>query len=104
MKQYIKATLLKRFTNKYLITILLLVVTITFFDRYDLITQYHMRQELKELESTKQFYYDEIKKNKNAINSLQSDSVALEKYAREKYLMKKNNEDIFLVFEESSKK
>jgi len=94
-----KAIILKLFTNKYFLTILVLIITITFFDRYDISTQYHMRKELKELETTKKFYESEIMKNKSTINALQNDSIALEKFAREKYLMKKNNEDIFLVFE-----
>lgn len=58
-----------------------------------------MRKELKELEATKTFYESEILKNKSTIYALQNDSIALEKFAREKYLMKKNNEEIFLVFE-----
>jgi cell division protein FtsB len=72
---------------------------ITFFDRYDLRTQYELRKELKELQQTKKYYEQEIKNNKEAITSLQKDTVALEKFAREKYLMKKNNEEIFLVYQ-----
>jgi cell division protein FtsB len=94
-----KAIILKLFTNKYFITILILIITISFFDRYDIKTQYQMRKELKELEATKTFYESEILKNKSTIYALQNDSIALEKFAREKYLMKKNNEEIFLVFE-----
>lgn len=94
-----KAILIKIFTNKYFLTVLVLIVTISFFDRYDIKTQFQMRNELKELEATKKFYENEILKNKSIINALQYDSVALEKFAREKYLMKKNNEEIFLVFE-----
>ena len=98
-----KKVFLSSITNKYIVTLIVLILAITFFDRYDLKTQYQLRRELKELEETKKFYVSEIEKNKHTINSLKSDSVALEKFAREKYLMKKNNEDIFLVFTESNK-
>ena len=98
-----KKVFLSSITNKYIVTLIVLILAITFFDRYDLKTQYQLRKELKELEQTKKFYVSEIEKNKHIINSLKSDSIALEKFAREKYLMKKNNEDIFLVFTESNK-
>jgi cell division protein FtsB len=93
---------LKYIKNKYILTTIALVVMITFFDRYDLRTQYELRKELKELQETKKYYETEIQNNKRAISSLQHDSVALEKFAREKYLMKKNNEEIFLVYENKS--
>jgi cell division protein FtsB len=76
-------------------------VVLTFFDRYDLRTQYQLKQELEELQKTKKYYLEEITKNKKTIESLQKDSVALEKFAREKYLMKKQGEEIFLVYDKN---
>ena len=98
MKKY----LIQLFTNKYLVSLIFLVVMITFFDRYDLITQYQLRAQLHELEQTKMFYENEISKNKATIYSLQNNAQELERFAREKYLMKKNNEEIFLVFQTDS--
>lgn len=97
-----KQKILKYIKNKYIVTSIALLVMITFFDRYDLRTQYVLRKELRELQSTKKYYESEIKNNKKAIYSLQHDTVAIEKFAREKYLMKKNNEEIFLVYENKS--
>jgi cell division protein FtsB len=59
-----------------------------FFDRYDFITQYKTVKELKKLEEEKQYYVDEIAKNERNLKLLKEDSVYLERFAREKYLMK----------------
>ena len=61
------------------------------------------RKEIKELNTTINFYKKEIKKDKKTITELQ-DSLQLEKFAREKYLMKKENEDIYLIEFDTLKK
>ena len=78
------------------------VVWISFFDKYDLVSQYQARQALHQLEKDKQYYADEIKKNQEEINELQTNSQSLEKFAREKYLMKKDDEDVFLIIDKSA--
>lgn len=83
--------------NKYLIAIVFFTTWLVFFDRYDLITQAEFRKELKDLRAEKKYYLTEIEKNNEIMNALKNDSVALEKFAREKYLMKKDNEDIFVI-------
>lgn len=59
--------------------------------------------ELKDVKRQRAFYLDEIKKDKKATDDLLSDSASLEKFAREKYLMKKDNEDIFLIVPKNKK-
>lgn len=88
--------------NKYIIAGLGVLVWISFFDKYDLITQYNARQALAKLEKDKKYYTDEIKKNQEAINELKTNAQSLEKFAREKYLMKRDNEDIFLILDKSN--
>jgi cell division protein DivIC len=83
--------------NKYLLAIVFFAVWLTFFDRYDLITQSEFRNELNDLRNERKYYLQEINKNNEIMNALKNDSVALEKFAREKYLMKKENEDIFVI-------
>ena len=90
------------FKNKYVITILAVLVWISFFDKYDLVTQYQARQALSQLEKDKQYYTDEIKKNQNEINELETNATSLEKFAREKYMMKKDDEDIFLIIDKTA--
>lgn len=57
-------------------------------------------RELKDVKRQKEFYQEEIKNDKIAIEELLTDSSTLEKFAREKYLMKRDNEDIFLIVED----
>ncbi len=83
--------------NKYIITIVVFIVWMTFFDRNDFISQYSYRQELNKLEADKSYYISEISAMKRNTFELTSDSGNLEKFAREKYLMKKDDEDIFLI-------
>ncbi|HMT30232.1 MAG TPA: septum formation initiator family protein [Bacteroidia bacterium] len=83
--------------NKYIITMIVFVVWMIFFDRNDLISQYSYRQELKKLEIDKEYYIKEIEENKKNTFELTSDPENLEKFARETYRMKKDDEDIFMV-------
>jgi cell division protein FtsB len=68
-----------------------------FFDQESLIVQYNLTSLKSGLEQQKEYYQSEIKKDEAAINTLQNDTVFLEKYAREKYFMKKDNEDVFVI-------
>lgn len=84
-------------TNKYLLTGLGFLVWMLFFDAQDLITTHiRQRQELQRLEISRDYYTGETKTIKQELLMLKSDPSLLEKYAREKYRMKKENEDIFI--------
>ena len=90
--------------NKYFISILAIVVWVTFFDKDDLLSQYQLRQKLKQLRTERKYYKDEIKNSKNDMNELRTNPSNLEKFAREKYLMKKDNEEIFVIVKDTVKK
>ncbi|MBL0134710.1 MAG: septum formation initiator family protein [Chitinophagaceae bacterium] len=85
--------------NKYLLTGVGFLVWIVFFDDRDLINNIHHRQELKELEMSRDQYMGQIKATKEELEQLKKNPALLEKYAREKYRMKKDNEDLFIVTE-----
>ena len=85
--------------NKYLVTGLAFVVWLLFFDRNDVYTQYQRSNELKELEQSKDFYLKEIASERNELQQLESNPATLEKYAREKFYMKRDNEDVFIIQE-----
>jgi cell division protein FtsB len=85
--------------NKYTITIVFLMTWLLFFDRYDFITQYETVKELKQLEEEKLYYLAEIAKNENDLKHLKEDPVYLERFAREKYLMKQPNEDVYIILD-----
>ena len=87
----------KYINNKYFYTGLLFLIWWIFFDQESLIVQYDLARVKIGLEKQKEYYNNEIDKDEAAINTLQNDTVLLEKYAREKYFMKKDNEDVFVI-------
>ena len=86
--------------NKYFLTFIVLLVYILFFDRNDIISQIELTRKLNKLKQEKKYFSDEVEKNKKEMNELKTNPENLEKFAREKYLMKKDNEDIFVIVEE----
>ena len=86
--------------NKYLLTTVGFVVWILFFDARDFITShFRERAELVRLEKSKQYYEQQISATRHELDQLKTDPGLLEKYAREKYLMKRDNEDLFVIRE-----
>lgn len=85
--------------NKYLIALLLVLVWVCFFDKNNLLYQRRLRKQLNELERNREFFIQEIMRDSTAIRELTENPEALERYAREKYLMKKQGEDIFIIME-----
>ncbi len=83
--------------NKYIIALGVFVFIMLFFDKNDLFTQSERKHQLKDLEVSKQHYSDRIAQERTELERLKSNPRTLEKYAREKYLMKRDNEDLFLI-------
>jgi cell division protein FtsB len=90
----------KYILNKYFITGLGFIVWMVFFDQESFIDQFRLSRTLNDLEHQKEYYLEEIEKTRGAIDILENDTAHLEKYAREKYYMKKDNEDVFVIIEE----
>ncbi len=88
--------LLKIARNKYFLTVTGIIVWLLFFDRNDVFTQYELIQKCHKLEKEKQYYLAEIENNKVNLNELRTNKKSLETFSREKYLMKKENEDVFV--------
>lgn len=82
--------------NKYFIVIVVLISWLLYFDKNDVFTQYELVQKCNKLNTERDYYIAEIEKNKLEINELQNNSKSLETFAREKYLMKKDDEDVFV--------
>jgi hypothetical protein len=85
--------------NKYVFTLLLFLLWMLFFDRNDVFTQYRFRAKLRKLENDRNYYSEEIQKVRSDLNELMGSDENLEKFAREKYLMKRDNEDVFIFTE-----
>ncbi|MBA4139787.1 MAG: septum formation initiator family protein [Segetibacter sp.] len=92
------------FKNKYFVSALVFVVWISFIDRNDLFTQYGRKQELKKLETSKNYYEAEITNTKKELQDLTNNSTVLEKIAREKFFLKRPNEDVFIIEDSSTAK
>ena len=84
--------------NKYVLTAGFFAVWMLFFDNRDIITtHFKHRGELNRLEESKAYYQQQIQNTRRELEQLKSDPGVLEKYAREKYRMKKDNEDLFVI-------
>lgn len=83
--------------NKFFLATVGFVVWMLFFDRNDLLTQRERRRELAEIRQSKEYFLERIAEDRKFSKDLQFNASALEKYAREKYLMKRDNEDLFLI-------
>ncbi|MEO6187242.1 MAG: septum formation initiator family protein [Ginsengibacter sp.] len=88
--------------NKYLITGSIFVVWILFFDRNDVGLQLKRVGELKTLKESEKKMDKQIADTREELNLLKTNPKTLEKYAREKYLMKKDNEDLYIITSDSS--
>jgi len=87
----------KLFLNKYFIILVLFAVWMAFFDTNSLKRQKILNARIDEIKDMKEFYRVEIEKNNKTIEELQTNPEAVEKLAREKYLMKRDNEDVYLI-------
>ncbi len=93
----------KYINNRYFYTGLAFVIWMAFFDNDNFREQMKLTHKIEQLQQKKQFYQSEIEKNKSALNALKYDTTQLEKFAREKYFMKKDNEDVYVVIRKKAK-
>ena len=85
--------------NKFLIAGVAFLVWMCFFDRYDIATQYDYQKERNKLAYEKEFYTTEIANLEKSIKDVQYNPSEIQRIAREKYKMKKDNEDIYVISE-----
>lgn len=83
--------------NKYIVAFILFIIWMLFFDTNSFLKQIELEKTIKKLELRKDYYKKEIKKDRKALDELKNNPAKLEKYARERFLMKKENEDIFII-------
>ena len=104
MKTFSKLTgrypLLRVLGNRYVLIIIFVAAWMLFLDNYSYFEHRVLDKEIQELEENKEYYIQEIKKDSTSIKQLKN-ADQTEKYAREKYYMKRENEDIYIIeFEE----
>ncbi len=88
------------FKNFYFLSTLFFLVWLAFVDSNDLFLQAQLSSKEAELEEAREFYQNKILEVKNDQEALNNNPALLEKVAREKYLMKKDNEDLYIVVKE----
>lgn len=84
-------------TNKFFIASVAFLAVMFFLDKNDIITIIERRKELNSLNQSKEHYTQELAELRKIKSDLENDPAVIEKLAREKYLMKRENEDIFLT-------
>lgn len=83
-------------SNKYLLVLVAFIFWMLFLDSNSYLIHNELNQEINALEKNKEFYLNEISKDKTIIEKL-NDSLELEKFARSEYFMKRENEEIFII-------
>jgi len=90
--------------NKYFLSAAGFIVWIVFFDPRDIFTQMQHHKELNGLQASKAWYLKEIAKESAEAEQLRNNPATIEKYSREKYLMKRDNEDLYIIPEKQDVK
>jgi len=96
--------LIELLRNKYFLAVVAFALWMLFFDKNDMISQYEYRTEVSKLQQEKDFYTKETASVKKDLKELDSNMNSAEKFAREKYFMKKDNEDVFVIVKDNTKK
>ncbi len=89
--------LLEIISNKFVITLLIFTVWLIVFDQHNLIDRFRSKRHLNQLIKDTAFYHNKIRDDKQSILLLETDRQSLEKFARERYLMKAPGEDVFII-------
>ena len=89
----------KPLRNFYVVSTVIFLAWMLVLDSNNLIARFQLAGKLNALESEKEYYQEKIKEVEKDRDELFGDRESIEKFAREKYLMKKETEDIFIVAE-----
>jgi len=99
MKPLISKKLFKTLANKYLVAFMVFSVWMIFIDDNNIFFLRKNVNKLKEYRVEKAYFIEKIKNDSIRLQEMKVNAKNLEKFAREEFLMKKKNEDIFLIIE-----
>ena len=91
--------IIERLNNKYVIASLIFLLWILFFDQNNLLNRISDLRNLRDMKQQKEYYEKKIATDIQRTKELETDDDNLEKFAREQYLMKKSDEDVFVIVE-----
>lgn len=100
MKSLVKM-LIRIFSKKYLLASVIFIIWLILFDGNNLIDRISALRKLHQLERDKKYYTEKIKSDSKKLEELKTNNDNLEKFAREQYLMKKDNEEIFIIIDKN---
>lgn len=83
--------------NKYILSLIVFFAWILFFDQNNLTDRYLTLRNIRQLEKDNEYFRQRIESDSSRMNELRTNNENLEKFAREQYLMKRENEDIFII-------
>ncbi|WP_396163654.1 septum formation initiator family protein [Flavobacterium sp.] len=92
----VKYPFLKIIVNRYILVLIFFLIWMLFLDNYSYLEHRVLNQEIDEIEDNIDYYKSEIKKDSASIKHLKNND-RVEKFAREKYYMKRENEDIYII-------
>ena len=90
--------------NRYLLTIIIFIIWVSLFDNNNLIDRYHDIRNLRQLQQDREYYLNKIDEDTRKLNELKTNNENLEKFAREQYYMKKDDEDIYIILTDKEEK
>jgi cell division protein FtsB len=88
--------------NKYVIITVAFFVWILVFDKNNILSQIELAKKLRQIKTDRTYYIQQIKEDSIETKELMTNPANLERFAREKYLMKRDSEDIFLIVREDT--
>jgi cell division protein FtsB len=89
--------ILHKLNNRYIYATLIFLAVYLFIDQFNLFEQIRLRRTLKDQKQQIEFYKQEISESKDLLDRLENDTATMEKVAREQYMMKRDNEVIYLI-------
>lgn len=89
--------ILSKLNNRYVYAIVFFLVVFLFVDQFNLFEQIRLHKQLKDQQRQIEFYRNEISDSKELLDKLQNDTATMEKIAREQYMMKRDDEVIYLI-------
>ena len=102
IKQIFKNRWFRLASNKYVLVLIAFLIWMAFLDSNSWLIHRELNAEIQDLEKNKQYYLEEISSDRAMIEKL-NDSLELEKFARQEYFMKRENEDIYIIEFEDKK-
>lgn len=89
--------ILRKLNNRYVYAIAIFLVVFLFIDQFNLFEQIKLKKTLQSQKEQIEFYEKEISESRELLEKLQNDTATMEKVAREQYMMKRDNEVIYLI-------